>query len=262
MKLKKYLIGKLDGVPKPPKDQRIRKSFVVNKTQEEIEKIQSVRDSKYILAWKICPHKMLAALAIEFTVSFGAILTSSGDIQLLPSIVSALYLLYVFLSSKTNNTYQFVNYFCGGILNIFTICDGSILFNALYLVALLWTLQLLPALIALDIVQVHWMSTHHTIIFASADAVIFIASINYAIRTPSLENAVPLLISFDFLTKLSSSIVEGIAISDEDALYIAKDELTVDLNKCNCIEYLIKRFAYITAMLGVVVAALILVFYH
>jgi hypothetical protein len=53
--------------------------------------------------------------------------------------------------------------------------------------------------------------------FAAADVITIIASINYASRATELSVAVPLLVSFDFLTKFSTQILDSIKRSDDES---------------------------------------------
>jgi hypothetical protein len=52
--------------------------------------------------------------------------------------------------------------------------------------------------------------------FAAADLITIIASINYASRATELSTAIPLLVSFDFLTKFSTQILDSIEVSDDE----------------------------------------------
>ena len=109
-------------------------------------------------------------------------------------------------------------------------------------------------MIILDLVQVHVVSTSpQTLSFATADMVVIIASINFASRAYSLSNAIPLLVSFDFITKFSSEIVKGVVIEDVDAIKKAEENDYWKSEK----EYL--RFLLpLILMTGIVITAIVL----
>lgn len=52
--------------------------------------------------------------------------------------------------------------------------------------------------------------------------VIITASINYASRSTDLSVAIPLLASFDFITKFSNKIAEDIVIDEDEAIEKAR----------------------------------------
>ena len=83
--------------------------------------------------------------------------------------------------------------------------------------------------------------------------VIIIASINFASRSQDLSSAIPLLVSFDFITNFSRQIIESITIKDEDA--IKKSEENDEwMSKNMCLMF----FLPLTLMVGVIIAALVL----
>ena len=86
--------------------------------------------------------------------------------------------------------------------------------------------------------------------------IIIIASINYASRAPDLATAtaVPLLVSFDFITKFSTQIINSVSIKDDDdAIKKANDNETwLDEN------WWLRVGIPVVIMIGVVVAALVL----
>jgi hypothetical protein len=64
--------------------------------------------------------------------------------------------------------------------------------------------------------------------FAAADLITIIASINYASRATELSVAVPLLVSFDFLTKFSTQILDSIKVSDDECKRAAQSYIIGD----------------------------------
>ena len=87
----------------------IRKTEVSKAIEEAIEEKEMIRFGKYIIAWRTFPFRMSVALIVVFVIGFLAILSAKGDFQVLPTIVSMLYLLYLFSSSATQNTIRFIN---------------------------------------------------------------------------------------------------------------------------------------------------------
>jgi len=88
---------------------------------------------------------------------------------------------------------------------------------------------------------------------ATADMVVIIASINFASRAYSLSNAIPLLVSFDFITKFSSEIVKGVVIEDDDAIKKAdQNEKWMDEKR------FLRSGLPIFLMTGIVITALVL----
>ena len=57
-----------------------------------------------------------------------------------------------------------------------------------------------------------------TISFATIDAIILIASINAASRAESVQDAIPLLVGFDFIKDFPARILKQFEIKDDDAL--------------------------------------------
>ena len=112
----------------------------------------------------------------------------------------------------------------------------------------------ISACIILDLVQVHRFSmSPQTLSFATADMVVIIASINFASRAYSLSNAIPLLVSFDFITKFSSEIVKGVVISDDDAIKKADENEEWILEK-----QFLRLWLPMILMTGIVITALVL----
>ena len=189
---------------------------IKKETEMEIERSHRIRYGKYIIAWSLRPVQMTMALITETAIGFLAIVTASGHFQTLPSIVSFLYLVYTFVSSNSNVLLGF----------IYQINDGlktSDQINWLSMNVLLSPL-LFPAGLVLDLVEVSQKSVSpQTLAFATADMVIIIASINFASRQLYLYNAIPLLVSFDFITNFSKKIVNDIVSTDGDALRRSKE---------------------------------------
>ena len=81
-------------------------SYLPRKSEvnEAFNEIQEITFGKYIIAWRVLPFRMGAALLVEFAIGFLAILSAKGDFQVLSTSVSILYLFYLFSSSKSQNT--------------------------------------------------------------------------------------------------------------------------------------------------------------
>lgn len=215
-------------------------------TEDDIEREQNIRYGRYVVAWQLLPVRMSVALVVEIVVGFLAILTSSGSFQILPSIVSFLYLIYIFSSSKTGNTIRVLK----EMYNDFREGDIEKIINIIFF----WIPILLPACIVLDLVQVDFdCVSPQTLSFAAADMVIIIASINYASRAPALSTSIPLLVSFDFITKFSTQIISSVSISDDDAIKKADDN-GAWINK----KLFLRVWLPIIVMVGVIVAAIVL----
>ena len=200
------------------------KKTIESKAIEEKEKI---RFGKYIIAWFTFPFRMSVALIVEIAIGFLAILSAKGDFQVLPTIVSMLYLLYLFSSSATQNTIKFISAVISGLREE-TKAIGYARTVLIVFIALFSWLPLVlfftPFFVVLDLVNIHleWIGPHN-LSFAAADMVTIIASINYASRATELSVAVPLLVSFDFLTKFSAKIIDSIPIDDNKAIKAMDD---------------------------------------
>ena len=86
-----------------------RLSIRKTEVSKAIEEKELIRFGKYIIAWRTFPFRMSVALIVEFVIGFLAILSAKGDFQVVPTIVSMLYLLYLFSSSATQNTIGFIS---------------------------------------------------------------------------------------------------------------------------------------------------------
>ncbi len=235
------------------------------KTKEEFDEYQrcnKVRYGRYIMAWKKYPIRMWVILLIELFVGFLAILSATGSFQQLSSFVSFMYLIYIFVSSKTDNFNKYVRIilFCGrsigmqcslrSICSCITCCCTNLRCSSnnnnsnnnnnanntswckdkwyeellMYFAAFLLTIYMLvvqgPISIIQDLVEVSDTYEPQILSFVAADMVVIIASVNYAARALTLLEAIPLLVSFDFLTDLAPNVADSILISDEDAVNI------------------------------------------
>ena len=199
-----------------------RLSIRKTEVSQAIEEKERIRFGKYIIAWRTFPFRMSVALIVEFAIGFLAILSAKGDFQVLPTIVSMLYLLYLFSSSATQNTIGDIS---DGISSLKEWMKdegyvGTVLYS-LYVVIL--CSFFMPILVVLDLVNIHKECIGpHNLSFAAADTVTIIASINYASRATELSVAVPLLVSFDFLTKFSAKIIDSITCDEIKAEQAAK----------------------------------------
>lgn len=215
-------------------DQRVSKKNSISSKQEEIENeikcFQEIRYGKYVIAWKIRPKKMFLALAVQIIIGFLAILTTTGEPNTLPSVVSLLYLLYIFSSSKTQNTFKIYHWYTSAYDIIYynlkdrQYCTMQYCTIVIALLKYILLPFIVPAMVVLDLVQVHRECiSPQTLSFATADMVIITASINYASRSTDLSVAIPLLASFDFITKFSNKIAEDIVIDDDEAIEKARE---------------------------------------
>lgn len=209
-------------------DSRISKRDSVGKrqreTEEEIKCVQEIRYGRYVMAWRMRPRKMFVALAVQIIIGFLAILTATGEARTLPSVVSLLYLFYIFSSSKTQNTFKIYQWYNNSYDIIYDNLK-DMQYCTIVIVLLKYTLLpfTVPAMIVLDLVQVHRECiSPQTLSFATADMVIITASINYASRSTDLSVAIPLLASFDFITKFSNKIAEDIVIDEDEAIEKAR----------------------------------------
>ena len=227
-------------------------SYLPRKSEVDkaVSEIQWIKFGKYIIAWRVLPFRMGAALFVEFAIGFLAILTAKGDFQVLPTSVSILYLFYLFSSSKSQNTVRLLNiyneelkwltrrrhsYIYGdestpnedestGLLSkgcevlLMVISTPIILVISVIFKVIVNSLSLAICVI-LDLVNIRFESDNFgapNLSFAAADLITIIASINYASRATDLSVAVPLLVSFDFLTKFSTQILDSIEVSDDE----------------------------------------------
>lgn len=231
--------------------------IIEENTDDDEKRFQEIRYGKYVMAWRLKPRKMLGALIIEIIIGFLAILTATGKINTLPLVTSILYLVYIFLSSKTQNTVNAYSWYTEAYSWTKKYLERKGCFSP-FSVLLKYTLLplIVTALVLLDLVQVHRLCiAPQTLSFATADMVIIVASINYASRSSSLSVAIPLLVSFDFITKFSSHIAGGISIKDEDAIKYATE------NDKWVLDHITKGgILPIIAMISTVTIALVLVY--
>jgi len=191
----------------------------------EIRLNQKIRHGKYVIGMSAHPARMLIALCVEFVIGFLAIITASGKLQTKSTIVSFLYLLNMFSSSKTKNS----KWVCKVIFEYYmdNVTDRITLLWFILRVIFRYIPLSIPLCIALDFAQLHRdCATFETISFATADLVVVIASINYASRSPYLSDSIPLLVSFDFITKFSSALIQNIPITDEEAITKSEEALS------------------------------------
>ena len=191
--------------------------------KKAIKEKEMIRFGKYVIAWRTFPFRMSVAFIVEIAIGFLAILSAKGDFQVLPTIVSMLYLLYLFSSSATQNT---IAYISGAISCLKEDTEdkgyvGAVLYALFYWIPICSFFT--PFFVVLDLVNIHKECIGpHNLSFATADPVTIIASINYASRATELSVAVPLLVSFDFLTKFSAKIIDSITCDEIKAEHAAK----------------------------------------
>lgn len=210
---------------KTNEDQKL--SIVAHKVDEkhEIRRNQKIRHGKYIIGMAAHPARMFITLFVQLAIGFLAIITASGTFQPRSTIVSFLYLLNMFSSSKTKNT----KWLCKVIFEYY-------MDNVTDRISLLWFILRLffryiplsfPMVIALDFAQLHRdCATMETVTFATADLVVIIASINYASRTYNLSDSIPLLVSFDFIIRFSEALVRNMPITDEAAILKSEEAIS------------------------------------
>lgn len=138
-------------------DSRLSKRGSVDKrqreTEEEIKCEQEIRYGRYVMAWRMRPRKMFVALAVQIIIGFLAILTATGEARTLPSVVSLLYLFYIFSSSKTQNTFKIYQWYNSSYDIIYDNLK-DIQYCTIVIVLLKYTLLpfTVPAMIVLDLV--------------------------------------------------------------------------------------------------------------
>ena len=201
----------------------VKSLSIKTEVSKAIVEKELIRFGKYIMAWRTFPFRMSVALIVEFVIGFLAILSAKGDFQVVPTIVSMLYLLYLFSSSATQNTIWFIS----EAISVFKEDTKDWGYVGAVLFALFFWLPFCsfftPFFVVLDLVNIHKECTGpHNLSFAAADTVTRIASINYASRATELSVAVPLLVSFDFLTKFSAKIIDSITCDEIKAEHAAK----------------------------------------
>ena len=218
---------KIDSDAKRPSVLGRISSHLLRKSEEDktIYNSEEIKYGKYIIAWTMLSFRMVSALLVEFVIGFLAILTAKGEFQVLSTSVSVLYLFYLFSSSKSQNTIYCINSLSEFHLSReckYIVCELLIVGITLPIILLITVI--------FDLVNIRLTTDFgcmgpHNLLFAAADLITIVASINFASRATELSTAVPLLVSFDFLTKFSTHILDSIEVSDHECGKVASAKL-------------------------------------